>query len=376
MKQQRMIDWCLRSISCVLLLTVLFSGVGFAQETIKVGAIFPLSGPIAVYGEGFLKAVTLAIDDINAKGGVSGKPLELVYEDGKGTAQDSISALRKLINLHKLPVVFGPAASSNFLAVAPVAEENKTVLIGAESAAPAITDAGEYIFRVFPSDKLQGNGLAKLALDLEYKEVALMYINNDWGVGLKDVFVKNFTEANGTILEEVPFDEGKTDYRTELLKIANQKPKAVVCPIYVQEGAVLFKQAYQLGITAQWLTGSAAKNAKLIELAGEAAEGIIGTYPTYPQTTPEHQYFEKLWREKYNSDPAIFTAFNWDMVHITAKAIEAGGYSADGIRDALYEVSKGYKGATGDKTFDENGDVGSDYGAWTIKDGKIVDYQY
>jgi branched-chain amino acid transport system substrate-binding protein len=376
MKQQRMIDWCLRSISCVLLLTVLFSGVGFAEETIKVGAIFPLSGPIAVYGEGFLKAVTLAIDDINAKGGVNGKSLELVYEDGKGTAQDSISALRKLINIHKLPVVFGPAASSNFLAVAPVAEENKTVLIGAESAAPAITDAGEYIFRVFPSDKLQGKGLAKLALDLGYQEVALMYINNDWGVGLKGVFVEDFTKAGGTILEEVPFDEGKTDYRTELLKIAKQQPKAVVCPIYVQEAAVLFKQAYQLGITSKWLTGSAAKNAKLIELAGEAAEGIIGTYPTYPQATPEHQYFEKLWREKYNTDPAIFTAFNWDMVHITAKAIEAGGYTADGIREALYKVSKGYKGATGDKTFDENGDVGSEYGAWTIKDGKIVDYQY
>ena len=375
MKKQRAVMLWLRNISCIIFLITVLCGVSFAEETVKVGAIFPLSGPLAVYGEGFLKAVTLAIDDINAKGGVNGKPLELVYEDGKGTAQDSISALRKLINLHKLPVVFGPAASSNFLAVAPVAEENKTVLIAAESAAPAITDAGEYIFRVFPSDQLQGEGLAKLALELGYNEVALMHINNDWGVGLKEVFVKKFTEAQGTILEEVPFDEGKTDYRTELLKIAKTKPKATVCPIYVQEAAVLFKQAYQLGIDTQWLVGSAAKNKKLAELAGKAAEGIVGTYPTYPQATPEYQYFEKLWREKYNSDPAIFTAFNWDMVHLTAKAIEAGGYTADGIRDALYTVSKGHQGATGDKTFDENGDVGSDYGTWTITNGEIVDYQ-
>lgn len=365
-----------RSFIYVLLVSMICCSVSFAQDTVKIGAIFPLSGPLAVYGEGFLKAVTLAIEEINAKGGVLGKSLELVYEDGKGTAQDSISALRKLINIHKLPVVFGPAASSNFLAVAPVAEENATVLIAAESAAPAITNSGEYIFRVFPSDQLQGDGLAKLALDLGYTDVVLMYINNDWGVGLKDVFVDKYTQANGVILEEVPFDEGKTDYRTELLKAAAQKPKAIVCPIYVQEAAVLFKQAYQLGISTQWLVGSAAKNAKLIELAGEAAEGIIGTYPTYPQATPEYQYFEARWREKYNSEPAIFTAFNWDMVHLTAKAIETGGYTADGIRQALYEVSKGYQGATGDKTFDANGDVGSDYGAWTIKDGKIVDYQY
>lgn len=361
------------ALVALIVCVFLFAQISAAGSPIKIGAAQPLSGNLAVYGEGFKMALDLAVDEINANGGVKGKKLVVIYEDGKGTAKDSVAAVRKLIDIHKVPVIFGPAASTNFLAVAPICESTHTVLIGAESASPAISKAGKYIFRVFPSDKLQGRGVAELVEKLRYKEVPVIYINNDWGKGLKDEFVKNFTKKGGKVLAEIPYDQGKTDYRAELLKIKQLHPKAAVALVYVKDGAVIFKQAYELGIKTQWIAGSAAKSGKLVKLAGKAVEGLVGTYPNFSTSSPQYKHFVALWKKKYGDKKiGIFAEYNYDMVHLVAKAIAKGGITSDGIRKALYEVSKGYKGVTGDKTFDANGDVGSSYGVWMIKDGKII----
>ena len=362
------------TVAIILSCVFLFSHFGYAASgTIKIGAVQPLSGNLAVYGQGFRRAIDLAVDEINARGGINGKKLSVIYEDGEGTAKDSVAAVRKLIDIDKVPVILGPAASSNFLAVAPICESAHVVLIGAESASPAITKAGKYIFRVFPSDKLQGRGVAELVAKLGYKKVPVLYINNDWGKGLKDEFVKDFTKKGGKVLAEIPYDQGKTDYRAELLEIKELHPKATVALVYVKDGAVIFKQAYELGIKTQWIAGSAAKSGKLIKLAGKAVEGLIGTYPAFSTDSPQYRHFVTLWKKKYgNKKIGIFAEYNYDMVHLVAMAIAKGGTTPDGIRKALFEVSKGYKGVTGDKTFDANGDVGSSYGVWMIKNGKIV----
>ena len=370
----------MRKIACfVIILTGLFLVVVpfvQAQETTKLGAAIALSGSIAVYGEGFKKAIDLAVEEINAAGGIKGKKIEIVYEDNKSTPKDCVTAVRKLISIDKVPVIFGPAASSNFMAAAPVAQESKVVMISAEGAAPALTKTGEYIFRVFPSDVLQGKGVSDLCLSLGYNGVPVMYVNNDWGLGLKNVFAENFKKAGGKITDEIPYDEKKSDYRTELIRATKGSPKAVVNLTYLNEGAVMFKQAYEMGIQTQWICGSAAKGPKLVELAGKAVEGIIGTYPVVSQETNEYKAFKSAWKRKYGDDKLpIFTEYNYDMVYITAKAIEKGGYTSDGIRKALFEVAKGYRGVTGDKTFDQDRGVGSEYGVWTIKDGQIIDYK-
>ncbi len=349
---------------------------GIAQETYRIGAAFALSGSIAVYGEGFKKAVDLAVEEINAAGGIKGKKIEIMYEDNKSTSKDCVTAVRKLITVDKVPVIFGPAASSNFMAAAPVAQESKVVMISAEGAAPGVTKAGEYIFRVFPSDVLQGKGISDLCIRLNHKEIPIMYVNNDWGLGLKNVFVENFKKTGGKVTDEIPYDEGKTDYRTELIRATKGNPPATVNLTYINEGAVMFKQAYEMGIKTQWICGSAAKAPKLVELAGKAVEGIIGTYPVFSQETKEVKAFRAAWKKKYGDEKIpIFGEYNYDMVFLTAKAIEKGGYTSEGIRKALFEVAKGYRGVTGDKTFDQDRGVGSEYGVWTVKDGQIVDYK-
>ncbi len=351
-------------------------GSAWSSEVV-VGAITPLTGKLAIYGQGFQQAMLLALDEVNASGGINGNPMRILFEDNNSTSKGSVSAIQKLITIHKLPVIFGPAASSNFLAVCPIAQRNHTVLIGAESAAASISKCGSYVFRVFPSDLLQGKGVAELVRYLGYKEVVLTYVNNDWGVGLAKVFKVNFNKDGGRLLDEFSYGEGKTDYRSEVLRIKRVSPRAVVNLTYVKEGATMLKQAYEMGIKVQWIMGSAAKSPKLIALAGKAAEGVIGTYPTFSQNTPQYKAYVEGWKKKYPGKKLpIFGAYNYDMVKLTAKALAASkSMSADDVREALIQVSKGYIGATGDKTFDENGDVGAQYGRWIIRGGVIKDYE-
>jgi branched-chain amino acid transport system substrate-binding protein len=353
-----------------------WTGVACAGE-IAVGSVTPLTGKLAVYGEGFQQAMLLAADEINAAGGINGDTLKIIFEDNTSTANGSVSAIRKLITIDKVPVIFGPAASSNFLAVCPIAQQNETILIGAESAAAEISNCGSFVFRVFPSDLLQGIGVAELTESLGFKEVVLTYVNNDWGVGLAEVFKSRFTEAGGKIIDELPHAEGKTDYRSEVLRMKRHNAAAIVNLTYIKEGGTILKQAYETGLKTQWLMGSASKSPKLIELAGEAAEGVIGTYPAVSQDTPEYQAFQTAWEKKYpGKKTPIFGEYNYDMVKLTALALStAASYSAGDIRTELMAQSQGFAGATGDKSFDENGDVGATYGRWTVKDGSIIDYK-
>lgn len=361
----------MKRILCSLAFCFLATTV--SAETVKVGAVQPLSGKISVYGEGFQRAIGLAVKEVNDAGGIKGKDLEIVYEDNLSTSQGSVSALQKLISIEKLPVIIGPASSSNFLASCPIAQRESTVLIGAESAASDISQCGSFVFRVFPSDMLQGIGVAELAEELGYKEVALTYINNDWGVGLAEVFKDKF---KGTIVEEFTHDEGKADYRSEIMRLKRKNPVAVVNLTYIKEGGTLLKQAYEMKFTPQWLMGSAAKSPKLVELAGKSSEGIIGTYPTFAKSGDLYNHYKEAFAAKYpeHSLP-IFGEYNYDMIHLLAKALNsAKALDADSIRESLIASSKGFTGVTGDKSFDENGDVGATYGRWTVKEGEIVEY--
>jgi branched-chain amino acid transport system substrate-binding protein len=364
-------------LSVFSLLVCFFVAPIWAAENVKIGAAFALSGSIAVYGEGFKKCVDLAVEEINAKGGISGKKIEIVYEDNKSNPKDCVSAVRKLITVDKVPVLFGPAGSSNFMATAPVAQESKVVMLSAQGTAEKLTQAGPFIFRIIPSNSKQGQRLAKLAFEMGYRQLPVMYINNDWGLDLKDGFVDSFKKMGGVVTDIIPFDEKKTDYRTELLRANKDNPKAIVNLTYINEGAVQFKQAFETGIKTQWLCGSAARAPKMVELAGKAAEGVMGTYPSVPQDTKEFKAFKAAYQKKYGDDKIpIFGDYNYDMVYLTARAVEKGGYTAEGIRAALPAAAKDYKGVTGDKTFDESrGMEHADIGIWIVKDGKIEDHK-
>jgi len=340
---------------------------------IKIGAILVLTGPYAKVGQSAKQGIEMAIEEINGKGGIQDKKIRLIYEDDQGTPQKAVSAIRKLITVDKVPTIIGPLGSSAVLAIAPIAEKEHIVAISPTASAPEITHAGDYIFRVTYSDTFEGSKMAEYALkESKYKKIALLYINNDYGIGLKKSFKKKFKELGGQIVIDEAYDAKATDFRTHLLQIRESAPDAIYLTGYSEMGQIL-KQAKELGIVIPFLSCIMVEISDVVKIAKEAAERVIYTHPAYdPEKGDESALrFAKKFKKKYGTLPDPEAAFSYDAMKILTLAIERGGITADGIKNVLYQI-KGYEGVTGETTFDENGDVIKSIGIKKIEKGEYI----
>ena len=194
----------------------LFQGEAFPQSqagTIKIGAILPLTGDSAAWGEQGKYGIEIAVEEINYKGGINGKKLEVVYEDSQAIPKNAVTSIQKLINVDKVSAVIGDIVSSTTLAMAPIAEKSQTVLIAISASAPAITNAGEYIYRVWPSDLLEGSVLAEFVAKNKYKRVCILHIQTDYGTGLRDAFKKTLEQKGGEIILTQGYKQDETDFK-------------------------------------------------------------------------------------------------------------------------------------------------------------------
>jgi branched-chain amino acid transport system substrate-binding protein len=346
-----------------------------APESYKVGFVSHMTGDAAVYGQSMKMGTELAVDVVNAAGGINGKPVEVVFEDDRLSAADAQTAFLKLVETDKVPVILGSASSTISLSICPKAQEKRVVQVSQVSTAPSLKDCGKYFFSVMASDTAQGPEWVKVAEHLGVKEAAVMYINNDYGIGVKDTFVQTFEAAGGKLLIVQPFELGGKDFRTEVLKVKETNPPVVFIVDHVAEASIVFKQAMELGLTTQWVTDVSIVSAEVPQLAGkEAAEGIIGLRAGSSQT-PEYQAFQAAFVKKFGQEPTIWADFAYDAMMIVAKAIEKGGYTADGIQQAMFEVADTYVGPSGAKNFDEYGISQGSYEWVTVKDGQWVLYE-
>ena len=347
------------------------------SEEIKIGAILPLTGEAAKYGEDAKLGIDLAVEEINAAGGIKGKKIQVVYEDSQAAPSQGVAAIQKLVTVDKVPVIIGAMASSVTLAIAPIAEENKVVLLSPASTAPQITEAGDYIFRNEVSDAYGGKAQAELTWDeLGIRNVAILYINNDYGVGTIDTFKKNFESYGGNITAIEVFEQGATDFRTQLTKIKDSNPDAIFLVGY-KEVILILKQAKELGIETQILSSTMFEDPEILEKVGDLAEGVIYVY--YGGFDPESdeeqvETFISDLAEKYGREPGHYTAESYDAMKLISVAIEKGGYNSEEIKNALYDI-KDYQGLAGSISFDENGDVIKLVTLKTVKDGKFVKYE-
>ena len=338
---------------------VFWSGCAKEEKEIKIGVVLPLTGDGAKYGEEAQNGIDLATEEINARGGINGQKVRVIYEDDQGTSNGAVNAFNKLTSVDKVPVVIGPMYSSTTLAVAPVAEDSKVVLFTPSGSSPEITEAGDYIFRNWPSDIFEGGEMAKFAYEnLGIRKSSILTVNLDYGIGLTEVFKTKFTEWGGEILAVEKYDQGATDFRTQLSKIKAAKPDALYLPGYYTEIALILRQAKELGFDAHFLSCVGFDNPKVFELAGEAAEGVIFARPAYDPESEEKTVsdFVESFKAKYNITPGTYAAHAYDALRIVAKAIEEGGYSANQVKSALYSI-KSFSGVTGNTSFDGNGDV-------------------
>jgi branched-chain amino acid transport system substrate-binding protein len=343
-------------------------------EVYKVGLINHLTGDAAAYGQSMKKGTEVALDVINGAGGINGVPVEVIYEDDRLSAADAQTAFLKLVQTDKVPVIMGSGSSTVSLSLCPKAQELEVVQISSISTAPSLKDCGPYFFSAMASDTAQGPEWAKVAEHLGVEEAAVMYINNDYGIGVKDTFVEAFEEAGRKVLIAQPFELGAKDFRTEVLKVKAENPEVVFIVDHVAEGSIVIKQAKELGMDVQWVTDVSMVAKEVVELAGEAAEGVMGLRAGSTQT-PEYKAFHDAFVEKWGEEPTIWSDFAYDTMMLVAEAIGKGGYTADGIQKALFEVSEDYVGPSGAKKFDEYGISQGVYEWMTIENGEWVLYE-
>lgn len=327
---------------------------------INLGFIAPLTGDAANIGQNAKAAVEVAVEEINASGGVDGKTVNVIYEDGKCTGKDAANAASKLINADKVSVILGGACSGETSAFTGLAEQTKTVVLSYCSSAPAITNAGDYIFRNYPSDTFQGSYAAEyLKNTLNKSKVAVMYVKSDWGVGIKDVFKERFTALGGSIVAEEGYEQTAREFRTTLSKLKTSGADVIYFLGYTEASIPALKQAKELAVNLQFFGGDAWDDSKIWTDAGASGEGAMYTVVS---ANPSDSFKSALAKKVGSSEVGVCSPTAYDAMHIIAKVIAEVGNDSVKIKDALYKIN--YTGGVSSESikFDQNGDlVGANY---------------
>ena len=367
-------------IVVVCLATFILSFLSCAKKEvkyIKIGVVVFLTGDAAQYGKWVKNGLEIAKEEINQGGGINGEQIKLIYEDDQTSSKMAVSAINKLINVDKVPVIIGGVTSSSFLAMAPIAELKKVVLFSPCSSSPDITKTGDYIFRNWPSDTFEGKSMAEFAYKrLGVRTCSILAINNDYGVGVKNVFQKELGALGGKILSDETFDQGKTDFRNQILKLKNLNPQTIYMPGHAREVAHIIKQMKELNFNSIILGSVTFESPEIFEIAGSSAEGAFYTAPSFDPNSEDTlvRSFQERYYKLYGEKAEVFAAHAYDALKLIVFSIEKGGYVSDGIKNALYSI-KNYPGVSGMTSFDENGDVNKPSIIKTVKGNKFVIYR-
>jgi branched-chain amino acid transport system substrate-binding protein len=346
-------------LAWVLVYSSLFFAVfTHAAETIKVGHIASLTGKDAAFGVATRKGIVLAAEEINAAGGVLGRPIEYLVEDMQSKPGMASTAVKKLISRDKVAFVLGANASLDSLEAAPICQNAHVPMMAISSTNPAVTERGDYIFRICFIDPFQGAVLAKFAHEsLHAQRIALLTsASAPYSVGLSNVLRERFTALGGTIAADSKYAEGDKDFRAQLTAIRSAKPDVIAATGYYSEAALICIQARSLGLNVPIIGGDGWEAPQLTELGGKAVEGTYySTYFSADNTAPEVQAFVKRYQARWNGEkPEAVSALGYDALRLIVEAIRKTG-TTDGpkLRNAI-AATKDFPGVTGNTTIDEH----------------------
>ena len=362
---------------CVLSALLVISGCSKKEpREIRIGAVLPLTGSAAVWGQNAKMGLEIALEEVNAAGGPQGKKVKIIYEDSQSEPTKAVSALQKLISTDRVPVVIGDIASSCVLAMAPIAEKAHVVLLSPGASNPDISEAGDYIFRNWQSDALEGEVDGCFAYDrLGSRKAAIIFVSNAYGTGLKTVFKGTFERQGGKIVATEAFDQGATDVRSQLNKVASANPDLIYMPGYPPEMAITLRQAKEMGINTQFLSVQAFDDPKIIDTAKDAAEGVIFSVPKPPSPSdPIVSSFRKKYKTRFQTEPGVCSDTGYDALKIIVWAMNTTGFSAQDVQQQLLKM-KDFHGAAGLTSFDENGDVIKPFVFKKVVNGQFVPFE-
>ena len=321
-----------------------------ATRDIPIGAYGALTGSEAAFGTSTVNGVKIAADEINAAGGVLGRKIRLVVEDDQGRAEEAASVVTKLITAANVEALIGENSSNQSLAAAPIAQANKVPMISPSSTNPAVTEKGDFIFRVCFTDPLQGKALAAFVRnELKLDTAAILTDRkNDYSVGLANVFRKEFESAGGKILAEQSYTGGDTDFRPQLTAIRSASPKALFIPGFYTEVGQIAIQARDLGINAPLVGGDGWDSPAVIQIGGKAIEGsYFSDHYFVGDSRPVVQKFVAEYKKRHGNNPEATAALGYDALHIWANAAKrAGSLDRKAVRDQI-AATKDYEGVAG-----------------------------
>lgn len=322
---------------------------------IVIGHYAAMTGSIAHFGQDTDKAVRLALDEVNQKGGVKGRKLKLVTLDDRGDSAEAANAVSRLIDVEKVVALLGEVASSLSLAGGRVAQRRQIPMVSPSSTNPKVTEVGDYIFRVCFLDPFQGLVMAKFAREnLKFSRVAIIKdVRNDYSIGLAEAFKKSFVGLGGTINVEQSYSAGDTDFSAQVTAVRAGNPEAMFVPGYYAEVGAIAKTAQRLGLKVPLMGGDGWDAPDLFKIGGDALDGSYFSNHFAPDmATPKAKKFVADFTKKYGEPPTGLGALGYDALMVLVEAMnQAATITPKAIRDELARV-KDVAGVTGNITID------------------------
>ena len=370
--------WGLKSTVGLALALALSKGAIAQQTSYKFGLAMPLTGGQATYGNDQVKAAEWAVDEINKKGGINGKKLEMIVLDTQADPQVGIQAVNRMISVDKV-AVFVTAWSGVVKAVAPIANDNKVVELSVGANSPDISQLGDYVYTTFPLADVDIRAVANYsAKEMGKKKAAVLFINNETGIGSATVYRDTFTKAGGQVVAYEAYDQKATDFTGPLLKIRAANPEIIHLQGLVAESPQVIAQARQLGITVPITSYSGIYNQKLIEQLGAAAENVIATSlaPGVEDSPLVKDYVDR-WVKEVGRPPngLPYTQYLYDAPALIAAvftSMDKKGIAATGenFRKEMLAIKTFDLPLTGKITFSEDHTVNKPVYLVEVKNGK------
>jgi branched-chain amino acid transport system substrate-binding protein len=362
----------------VLLLALAAIETTACSRKVRVGAIVSSTGAAAGVGERVRKGIELALAEINASGGVDGRTLEIVYRDDATNPEVGVQMARELVLHEGVRFLIGAVSSAVTLEIAPFCEKERVLLLSPTASAPQLTQAGEYIFRNYPSDLFEGSSMADFARDLGLERVGVVAVANEYGESLQATFAERLQCRHRPVLRSLVFREGDSDALASVVReLKSLDPDGVYIAGYRNDVAELLRRMRGAGIDAVVLSSSAVAP-DIAKLAGPAAENMVfplGSFDPDPED-PVARPFLLAYRDRYGEEADGYAAHGYDALQLLVHGMErAGSTQPERVRGGLLSIDH-YRGANGWMSFDENGDVIEYPRLFVIRDGRPVPYQH
>ncbi|KAB2876756.1 MAG: ABC transporter substrate-binding protein [Ideonella sp.] len=346
-------------VSCLFASAALVAAIALpsdaAAQDILIGFQLPLTGSQSQYGETFRNSAQMQLDKLNAAGGVGGRKVQIVYEDSKSDPKEAVNIARKFVDDKRIVAVLGDFASGPSMAAGEVYGKEGVAQLSPTSSHPDFLKISNWQFRNVSTMVQEGPFIAKWLGETGSKSLAIIAVQNDWGLSATREVQKSFEAAGGKVTAMEAFNPGTRDFKAILTKVMQGKPEAIYLAVFYEEGALLLQQARQLNIQSKLFSTASLHHQKTLELAGPAAEGLFLVTVFMVDHPSKHvQQYVAEYRKRYSSDPTMFAAQAYDAVGIVIEALKRTGpeMTRPKVRDALADTS-GYPGVTGTTTFDK-----------------------